>query len=161
MTHQFENITTALIIVIIGLIPVVIMYKNKLQKERRNKERLNTILMPFEGRVNEFDSFRYYAIGIDYKNGLVSYTNYSSLQRVETGFKLKDIKQCNVRNITRQYTQNAISTKVIDRLELILTPIDQESNTIVLEFYDSKTSSQPINELKLIEKWEDIIKRHL
>lgn len=79
--------------------------------------------------------------------------NYERLQHLN----LNEMKSVILNNVSRMVGEKVNKQKVIDKLQLIFTPIDTTKREIILEFYNSDETLVMNGELKLIETWLKIL----
>lgn len=70
---------------------------------------------------------------------------------------LSKMKSSRLNNVSRMVGEKESKQKVIDKLQLIFTPIDATKRDIVLEFYNSDETLVMNGELQLIENWSKIV----
>ncbi|MCB0380143.1 MAG: hypothetical protein KDD24_02725 [Flavobacteriales bacterium] len=79
--------------------------------------------------------------------------NYERLQHLN----LNEMKKVKLNNVSRMVGPKESKQKVIDKLQLIFTPIDTTKRDIIFEFYNSDETLVMNGELQLIEKWSKIL----
>lgn len=79
--------------------------------------------------------------------------NYERLQHLN----LSEMRSARLNNVSRMVGERDSKQKVIDKLQLIFTPIDTTKRDIVFEFYNSDETLVMNGELQLIETWSKIV----
>ena len=79
--------------------------------------------------------------------------NYERLQHLN----LSEMRSSRLNNVSRMVGDKNNKQKVIDKLQLIFTPLNSTKRDIILEFYNSDETLVMNGELKLIETWSKIV----
>lgn len=98
-----------------------------------------------------------YAIGLDKQSMKLLYTQKIDNQEREIVLDLNEVQQCSVSNTARDVNGG----KVIDNIDLIFTLRNARHSKHTLAFYNREESLNLREELRLAEKWRDIVNVHL
>ncbi|MDX5437454.1 MAG: hypothetical protein LPK03_09690 [Pontibacter sp.] len=98
-----------------------------------------------------------YAIGLDTRNMKLLYTQELGAQHLDKVLDLGSVKNCSVNNISRDVNGG----RVIEHLELHFAFHNNTPSSVTLEFYSREKSLNLRDELKLAERWRDIVNAHL
>jgi hypothetical protein len=152
------SIITAIIIVMICLLPVVLMTR---RHKRKEKELLKS-LCPKPGKeanISKYDSWSNAAIGIDVNSDIVFFTKNTGDDNINQQVMLGDIEQC---KIVRINSGESSRNKAIEKLELFFIPKTKEKAVNALNFYNAEYDGPTLaGELQLAEKWCSIINERL
>ncbi|MFZ2898533.1 MAG: hypothetical protein WA004_07925 [Saprospiraceae bacterium] len=102
-----------------------------------------------------------YCIGLDPQAGKILYLKVKNGAAQETVIDLAEIEKCRVANHTKSGVAHNQATKVVDKIELVFTPFAAHHNEKTLEFYSLAESLTIGNELKLAEKWKQLVEQQL
>lgn len=151
--------------IIIGLIcfalfVVPIIYIQSVQKNKSRKFFANFINLATQQQlvVAQSDLWKNcYAIGIDTKANKLFYLKKSADTEQKVLINLSEVESCSVVNINRNINNN----KIIDRLELLISFHNNKLPKKALEFFNREDNQALNDELRLTEKWRNIINMNL
>ncbi|MGM5471235.1 hypothetical protein ACS386_13225 [Flavobacteriaceae bacterium LMO-SS05] len=135
-------------------LPFVLTTRSRKKKEKQLLMLVKNLANQHQSEITQSESCGYYAIGIDESKKAVSFVSKIEDVVKQQFVDLTTIKKCELSNIRRTTANN---DKIIDRLNLILSPVDTNKSDMVLEFYNAEVSFQLSGELQSIEKWHILI----
>lgn len=95
-----------------------------------------------------------YCIGMDRSAKKLVYLKKQGEQAETNLLDLTQFKKCQIAKSTINENSKGGGSSVINRLDLVLTPIGAQQQKQSLEFYNREESMGLTGELQLIEKWE-------
>lgn len=144
-----------IICVAICAMPFILTNRSRKKKVKQQLLSLKDLAKQQNCDITQHEICGNYAIGIDQSKNFVFFQLKSSREEIKQQFvDLSAVKDCNIVNINRSTTNNS---KIIERLELHLTPKDKNKPGIVLEFYNNELSYQFSGEMQSIEKWGKLV----
>ncbi|TLP80236.1 hypothetical protein [Maribacter sp. ACAM166] len=138
--------------------PFVLTNRNTKNKEKLVLMSLKDVAKQHDCEITEYEIFGHYAIGIDNVTKSVCFILNTRKVIKQQFVNLSTVNNCEITNVSRSLAQKG---KIIDRLNLNLSPIDKNKPDTVLEFYDADVNYQLSGELQSIEKWNKLIKNML
>lgn len=143
--------------VVLCAMPFIITNRNRKKKEKQMLKTLKDLAKQKGYEITEFEVCGDYVIGIDLTKNVIFF-QLKSKEEVNIQFvDLSTIKKCHVSNISRTSSND----KIIERLELILTPTEKNKPEIIFEFYNVELSYQLSGEFQSIEKWNELVQKQL
>ncbi|MBU2996406.1 hypothetical protein KO500_08165 [Cellulophaga baltica] len=152
---------TVLIIATICSMPFVMMVMNRKKREKIMINSVTKIADKNDCRLNDYDVFTNFMIGIDDFNNTLFYANKNQ-ENIDVNYiNLSEIKNCKVKTITNndKKIKGKSSFTMINELNLLLTPFDKPD--LKVTFYNSDSNMQLSNELMVAKKWSDHINKQL
>ncbi|MGW8123133.1 hypothetical protein ACV07N_10790 [Roseivirga echinicomitans] len=102
-----------------------------------------------------------YCMGLDTQTKqLIHFKKRGELPEIQV-IDLKPFKQCTVNKLGRTVKTTDGAVKVIEKLQLVLTPSNSHNKPETIEFYNAEESNSITTELPLIAKWEKQISHAL
>lgn len=146
--------TTSLIIgsivLVICLIPIILFNYNSSVKQKIRYENLIQKAKENDAIIHEKDSWNATIIGIDKRNKLLFFSKKSDEFDKFISINISDLLNCRI-----ERTEN--NDKVLEKLELELTFASKP--TIVLEFFDKNETRLIVNEIEMIQKWQNLLNK--
>lgn len=147
-----------LICIVICAIPFVLTIRGKKKKEKQLLVSLKDLAKQQNCEITEYDICGFYAIGIDKAKNFVFFVFKKKDLGKQQFVDLSKIKSCKIANIGKSTSKNE---KLIERLNLNFSPIDDNLPNTVLEFYNVDVNYQINGELESIKKWNTLINNML
>jgi hypothetical protein len=158
---NLETIIFNTVLVVLCIIPFILM--GRFQQKRKNQllKLLTDLAVTQNCKITYKEFCGEIAIGLDESNNFLFFMRCKKADIGEDIIQFVDltkVKYCKLIN-----TSNAVKTKegsntIIERLALRFSPIDDNQNDIVLDFYNKEEKWQLSGEFQLIEKWQNILK---
>ncbi|MFZ6052588.1 hypothetical protein [Halocola ammonii] len=158
---DFGTAIVGAIAILLCALPFAMMNRSKSQKKKQFLASLSKIASSKSCKVDQHEIFGTFAIGLDESRNMVFFSRAKNNQYEEQLIDLHEIGSCRVINTTRTFRNSEGVQKVIDRLELSLTPLIQSQPEIKLEFFNADVSLQLYDELLSIEQWASKIGERL
>ncbi len=160
MEMDFGSAIVGTISVIIFILPIILMNRNKKNKTKLLLGELQNIASQYQSEIDQYETFNSFAIGIDSYHKLAYFYKDGKMQSRKYHIDLTKIRECKPEVISRTIKDGKRINKVIDSVALQLIPVS-ESKPIQLEFYNADEGLQLNGELKAIEKWSKVINQQL
>ncbi|QVY64900.1 hypothetical protein [Polaribacter sp. Q13] len=148
------TIIIGIICIVICALPFVLTNKNKKKKEKELLDLLKDFAKEHNSEITNHEIGEHYAIGIDESKNAISFLQKTKEKNNLQYVDLTTIKSCEISNISKSLGKNETT---LDKLNLKLNAIDKNKPNVILEFYNSDISFQPVNEFDVIEKWNKLI----
>ena len=146
---------TAIIIILICIIPFILINRHSRNKEKPFLEALSGLAQKNNYTVSQHDIWSNTAIGIDEAANIVFFTKKVKDIQMGQQLALAEIKKCRVM-ITNSIASNKEDSnfKEVDTLCLAFTHKEKSNEEIVLEFYNADINRSGLTgELQLAERW--------
>ncbi|MDX5326942.1 MAG: hypothetical protein LPK80_11860 [Bacteroidota bacterium] len=150
-----------LIVLTATFLPFVIIHRNKGKKDHESLVQLTRIAFANRSDIAQWDKVMNLSLGISSDNRYLFYVRKEGDQWTERWVELENIETCQSNTIRRPVQGKAEKDSVIERLELVLAPINRSGNIIRLEIFDAQKSLQIYEEYNLLKKWEGLIQNAL
>ncbi|MGY0392270.1 hypothetical protein ACW5R3_06930 [Bizionia sp. KMM 8389] len=149
-------------IVIITLVTVPLVYIQMSQKKKKKKAK-NEFLSRAKTEnvhVSEIDFWgTYYALAIDETTSQLVYSKKTDSDSKWLTANLNEVTDCYIHKTEHSLKNKGSNKTEIDRLDLVLRT--KGKSDYVLEFYNVDINIEMAGETLLLEKWRQIIKKHL
>lgn len=143
-----------LVCVALCAMPFILTSRSKKKKEKELINSLKNLAKQNGSEITQYEICGNYAIGIDESKNSVSFI-IKTYEVFKIQFvHLSLIKNCKINKISSSSSNN---DQIIDKLNLNLSAVDNNTPDVILEFYNSEISYQPYSELESIEKWNKLI----
>lgn len=141
-----------IVCVAICAIPFLLTYSSRKRKQNLEKKEFDTFLMKHQAQLDYSESCGNYHIGID-QNKMKLYFQLHTKHLIEQ-------EVVNLDEMSHAESKRHNSKKgTIDKLVMILYPMDKNLPSTFLDFYDINLSYLPSGEIESIEKWQDVINK--
>lgn len=147
------NAIIGVIMLGICILPFILLNQRNKRNKKKSFQSLVKIANLNNCTIHDFETCGDYVIGIDVKKKFVFFKKDYNKSTVEESINLAEILNCKVLQTTRTVSNKDGKQNVIEKLELVLAPIDKNSKEIKLEFYNETQRFQLVGEIKSIEKW--------
>lgn len=151
------DLTSAIIgLCAIACFVVPVVYIQYAQKKKKKEFLANFLNLAGRQHINitQHEQWnQYYAIGLDGGTNKLFYLKKKDGQEQTALIDLNEVETCSVVNKQRKVHEDII----IERLDLAFKYRNPKAGEKVLEFYDKEVSMALNEELKLVEKWKNII----
>lgn len=157
-----DSTTTIIGLAVLVLCIAPIIYFEMAKKAKRRKA-LNAFLLLAERHklnISEYDLWNRSAIGIDKETNKLLYVLNNGQETEETAVDLKAIQKCRIIRTTHEQDRKAGAESVVDCIYLGLLAKQTKTETLLL-FYGANDSLTITDELRLAEKWAQIIGKQL
>lgn len=154
------TILIGIMVVLICVLPLVVMHKNKKKREAAFKEEISRLAAKSNSKVDEHDRWNKTIIGIDSLNRKLFFIRKIEDRDIQYAIDLSGIQTARIINSHRSVINGNYS--VIQKLQLGLVPRDKDKSETLLEFYNADYYSLTImEELQLVEKWSNIVNANI
>ncbi|UMB60656.1 hypothetical protein MHL31_00240 [Lutibacter sp. A80] len=155
---DFGTVLIGSVCIALCAMPFVLTTRGRKKREKELIMSLKNLAKNENSEITQFETCGNYAIGVDEINKIV----FFQLKGKETSkyeiVKLASIKKCRIANISSTVKGG---DKIIEKLNLHLTPITKSKEDTILEFYNADLSFQLSGELQSINKWNSLINKIL
>jgi hypothetical protein len=154
------NLTTILLAggtIGLCMIPFFLMTRSRNEREKKLLQSLLNISNQGNCKITLHEISGDLAIGIAEHDNVLLFFKQGKEKETQKFINLAPFQSCRVNNLGRTIKNTDDNYRKIERLELLLEPLDKKQATISLEFYNMEDSFQLDGELQLVEKWEKII----
>lgn len=158
---DFGSSIIGLIFLILCTIPFVILSIRRQNKINLLFESLNNLAKQNNCNISQKEQFSNFAIGLDENRNYLFFYKNKKNKEIAQNINLADIQSCRALNSGKIAGNGSGSSKLIDKLELGLTPKSNTGGDILLEFYSLEDSMQVNGELQVLEKWVALINDQL
>ena len=152
-----ELLSTIMGIAALALFVLPIVYLQGLQKKKEKILYNDFLQLTKEKGLNlaHGEVWNYvYCLGLDTTSKrLIHFKKRGEVPEIQI-IDLRPFKQCSINRIGRTVKTEDGPVLVIDRLNLILSPISALGQTVTIEFYNAEESNTITTELPLVAKWE-------
>lgn len=136
------------IVLVICLLPFLLFYFNSSVKQKKRNKNLILKAKENDSMIHEKDSWNASIIGIDKRNKLLFFSKKSDEFDKFITINISDLLNCRIERIENK-------DKILEKLELELTFASKP--TIVLEFFDKNETRLIVNEIEIIQKWQNVL----
>jgi len=157
---EFGTAIAGTIIVALCVVPFALMQRKLKQKERHFFNGLLDLAKIDNNAVSEFDFLTDFSIGLDDSRNYLLFFRDSHGVVESFRIDLREVKDCKLINVGRMVDSKS-PRKVVDKLQLQISYLDQQRPISTLRFYDSDVNMQQNGELLLINKWAAIVKEKI
>lgn len=155
---DFGTTIIGVVIILLCILPFVIKAINSKRKEQQLLNNLFSIAKEKNCAITEHSVWNNSAIGIDNTNKALFFINTKN--NYNKHILLQEASKCRVVNTNRIVGTGSNSSKVIDKLELMITL--KNKSEVVIEFYNTEHDSLSLtSEIQLMEKWNAIINKNI
>lgn len=145
------------IIVAITVLPFILMSTNALKRKRMFFNVIQDLATNHDSKITQHDFCGDFVIGIDETSKYLFFFKKSDEFRVSHSINLSEIRSCEGVQSYHTIKNKGNNHKELDKLSLALSKVNKKDPDILLALYDSDKNGQPIGELQLMEKWNNII----
>lgn len=145
---------TALVLVLLIVIPLIIIGRNKGQSEKKMKQELFALAASNQSEITQCEYWNNRIIGTDRTKKTLFYISKSSETPSQIKLDLTDYSGCKVSGGDRTNGKQKDGTASPDKIELILTPVSKSAREVRLEFYNRQFDNlTPDGEQEIAERW--------
>ncbi len=116
---------TVLVILLIGVIPFALMNRSNKKREREFLEALNKLAEENSSKISSHDIWSNSAIGMDEITNMLFFTIKAKGSQTVEQINIADIQKCKLINTSRNFSNNGVNSKIIDKLALVFTYFDK------------------------------------
>ena len=149
------------VVVALCILPFFIFKSGAAKRRKELLEQLARLAQQQNGRISRTDAMGQFAIGLDEQANVVYFIQGEPGREVTQAIQLHDIRSCKPMNISRSVDNAQGNFKVVEKLELALSPKNKHHAEQSLEFYHADSNTQLSGEYQLLEKWANIINSRL
>ena len=155
---DFGTVLVGSVCIALCAMPFVLTTRGRKKREKALVMSLKNLAKNENSEITQYETCGNYAIGIDEVKKIVFFQLQSKEITKYEIINLATIKKCRIANIS-----NTVSggDKIIEKLNLHLTPIVKSKEDIILEFYNADLSFQLSGELQSIQEWNTLINKLL
>jgi len=153
-------IIITLVFLAIITVPFVLTGYSKKRKKTLLFRRLTEMAENEKSTLVQHEFCGDFAIGLDEMANHLFFCKKVENLKIEKSIDLRDYKSCKVFNSNRTISGKSKNDKqyVLDKLELVLYPLKNETSEISLEIYNDEYDSLTLTgELELAQKWEKLL----
>lgn len=156
MEKEFADLLVGAILIAICVIPFVILNAKIRKRKKLLLSQIVSLANSKHCQIDNYEVFANHIIGLDKSKGHVFY--YQNHDKTNHGqeIDLSTIGHCQVKVNSHQFENGSNKKKVIDSVDLILTPKSKTTN-IQLEFFNKDITTQLVGELQSAEKWSRLM----
>jgi len=148
------TVIIAIIITMVGIIPLVLIGRSNKKKEKRYLQKINSLAEENNYRITQYNIGSNFVIGIDANSNMVFFCRTKKGLESTQIVSLADITKSRVINTTRIEYYNESKHNITDMLELAFDQKVRQNSAILFEFYNIYDEGSSLNgELQLIDYW--------
>jgi hypothetical protein len=141
------------IMISIIIVPFIIVHFKRVNKDNKRIQSLKDYALLHNCQISHYEICGNYTIGIDENKKSIFFQNQMKENVDSQHLELSYIRNCKVVIADRKISSNGHSNRIIDRIDLLLTPTDKDKVEVKLNFYNAEISMQLSGELQSVEKW--------
>lgn len=141
------------IITAICIFPFVIMYYNRVKKEKKTLEILQKTAQEQNCNIHKHEFCGDFVLGLDDKQKIVFFLKKKKEKTISQFVNLNEIQLCKIVKQSRGSNNGAGNTGVIERIDLSFVPATKANGDLRFELYDEDVNMQLSGELQFAEKW--------
>lgn len=142
-----------IILILIITVPFIIVHFKRTNNKNKRIQSLKDFALQNNCQISHHEICGHYTIGIDENKKSIFFQKQIKGNIDNQHVDLSYIRNCKAVIADRKISSNGNSNRIIDKIDLIFTPVDKDKAEIKLNFYDAETSMQLNGELQAIEKW--------
>lgn len=147
-----------IICLLVCTLPFVYGSMNRKKKDRKVLEALNSIATIQKCKITQHDICHNYGIGIDENENFAFFQLKNGKEFEPTYVDLATVNNCSINKITRTAVNNE---KLIEQLHLEFSSKQKNGKPMRFEFFNADKYFQLSDEIKMINKWNEIINNQL
>lgn len=158
---EIGNIILGVVLTSVCIMPFVLLKQSRKRKEKKLLKILHDMAAEQQCHIDQHEVLGEMALGMDSVRRFVFFfkANNSTMQ---TNFiNLAEIRTCRTGNASKAVSSKDNHFSVIDKVQLIFTPVVKSKPEIAWTLYDAEESTQLFGELEMTEKWETLINKAL
>lgn len=158
---EIGNIIIGVVLTSVCIIPFVLIKQNRKRKEKKLLKIIHDMAAEQQCHIDHHEVLGEMAIGMDSVKRFVFFfkANDNTLQ---THFiNLAEIRTCRAGNASKAVSSKDSHFSVIDKVQLIFTPVVKSKPEVAWNLYDAEESTQLFGELEMVEKWVALINNTL
>jgi hypothetical protein len=153
-----NTMITLALIIIFFFIPFAINKRYKKKKEAQFKKMLFTLAEQNNCKISDYERWNKSILGIDRVRNFVFFVRKTPDHEISQQINLADFRMCRVNESSRTVKQKESSRTVVDRIELVFSPIDKNKPDATIEFYNTAYDNLFLaGELQIADNWSNII----
>ncbi len=158
---DFGTFITGAIIIVICVVPFILLGRSGRKRKKQLLQTLRSLAEKRRGKLAQHDFWADSAIGLDEQANFLYFIRGGNGQDQIQEIDLANIRQCKAVNISRTADKKHGNFKVVEQLELCLTPSEKSASDITLEFYHYGADLQINWDVQLLEKWATLVNDRL
>lgn len=144
------SLTIGIILVIVCVLPFILFSINNTKKRKERVLNLVKIAKENNATIQEKDDWHQTIIGLDKTNKMLFFSEKSEEFDKFITINISELQNCRI-----ERTEN--NNKVLEKLELELTFASKP--IVVLEFFNINKTRLILNEVELIQKWQQLLNK--
>ena len=158
---DLQSIIIGVIVITLCFFPYVYMTKKGKKRDQQFFQLLLNKAKHLNCNITTHEVLGEIIIGLDDdKKELFFIKRTKTYERLQH-LNLNELKSIKLNNLSITVGPKESNQKVIDKLQLVFTPIDSTKKDIIFEFYNSDETLVLNGELQLIEKWAKLLNEKL
>lgn len=152
---------TGAIFIAIFMLPFILMLNGRKKKEKKLLQSILAIANNHHCKISQQEASEEFAIGLDEAENQLFFFKKTTDKEIAQHVNLKEIKSCKVIKAGAKTGNKDESYKTLDKLDLNFSFLDQKNPDISFTFYNSDENFGLNGEIKMIEKWANIVNARL
>lgn len=148
-------IVTIIVIVLSIVLIVTLQILMKYLKKNKNHQKITQLAKEHQCKISSFEFDSSIIIGIDHETDFLFFIN--TRNNTQDALNLANFKSVKVNHVVRRIGTDKNIQLITDRVELVLSPKNNKNPDFAFELYNSNYAFHLGNELKIAEKWQEII----
>lgn len=150
---DLESALIGAIITAICISPFVIMYFNRVKKEKKTLETLKKSALQQNGNIHQHEFCGDFVLGLDEKQKFVFFLKKKKENTISQFVNLNEIQSCKIVKQTGSNNNSTGNAGRIERIELSFAFANKANGDLRFELYDEDINMQLNGELQFAEKW--------
>jgi len=150
-----------LVLLALFIIPVILISRSGKSKWKKFERDFFSVVSKNELKISEKDIWNEFAIGIDASRDKILYIDWSGPDRINIIFDLKDVKAFEPTPSYGDQNKKNFNYKKVDRLGFRFHFKESVKPDVIITFYIAGFGQITDYEIKLFNKWVDIIKNKI
>lgn len=149
------TIIISLILVVLAVLPFIFTGKKFRRQKKQLVKTLNGLAEQNQVKLSNYEAGGSFGIGLDQNEGRLFFARFIGEEITSQSVLLAEMNRCKLKTGNRLLDDGE---KIIDRVELVLSPSSSGQPDVVLEMYNSEYDTLTIRgELQTATRWEQII----
>lgn len=150
-----------LVAIMIFIVPFVVMYYNRLKREKLMLRPLEALSKEHNSALNQHEFCGDFIIGMDENKNFVFFVKIKDEEVISQFVDLSDIQGCQVLKKTRSGANGNGNFALVESIELGFTSRNHGKVETKFKFYSDETNMQLAGEVQVAEKWSTLINNKL
>jgi hypothetical protein len=149
------------IIIAICVVPIALLTRSGKKRKKQLLQTLHSLAEKRRGKISQNDFWADSAIGLDEQANFLYFIRGGNGQDQIQEIDLANIRECKAVHSSRTADKKHGNYKVVEQLELCLSPSEKGTPDISLEFYHHGTDLQINWDVQLLDKWAGVVNDRL